>query len=179
MTPAELAATCAHVMAVEYGELAGKRVLDLGCGTGMLSAAVLAYGAKEVVGVDIDQGLCELYCDNLAHVSDEPAVFVHRDVVNDSLVDLGEFDVAVVNPPFGTKNNEGIDVVFLEKALSCARVVYSMHKSSTREYFRTKYAGRIKFLSQMKFEIPKSYSFHRKESVHVLVDLIRVENRVS
>lgn len=44
------------------------------------------------------------------------------------------FDVTILNPPFGTKNNEGIDYCFLEKAFKiCSGNVYSFHKSSTRK----------------------------------------------
>lgn len=38
-----------------------------------------------------------------------------------------------MNPPFGTKNNEGIDMKFLETALKLSNnAVYSLHKTSTR-----------------------------------------------
>lgn len=37
------------------GTLAGKRVLDCGCGTGILGIAASKLGAKEVVGYDIDE----------------------------------------------------------------------------------------------------------------------------
>lgn len=36
-------------------QIKGKRVLDMGCGTGILSIMVAKTGAKEVVGIDIDE----------------------------------------------------------------------------------------------------------------------------
>lgn len=42
------------------------------------------------------------------------------------------FDTIVMNPPFGTRNT-GIDTIFLLNAMKNARVVYSLHKTSTRE----------------------------------------------
>lgn len=43
------------------------------------------------------------------------------------------FDTVVMNPPFGTKNNAGIDMKFLKMGLDLASdSVYSLHKSSTR-----------------------------------------------
>lgn len=46
----------------------------------------------------------------------------------------GLFDVVMMNPPYGTKKNEGIDYRFLEKAFQiCNGNVYSFHKSSTRK----------------------------------------------
>lgn len=43
------------------------------------------------------------------------------------------FDTVLMNPPFGTKNNAGVDMKFLQMGirLSCGSV-YSLHKSSTR-----------------------------------------------
>lgn len=43
------------------------------------------------------------------------------------------FDTVIMNPPFGTKNNAGIDMEFLEVAVRLAKTaVYSLHKTSTR-----------------------------------------------
>ena len=45
---------------------------------------------------------------------------------------IAEFDTVVMNPPFGTRNT-GIDTVFLLNAMKISNVVYSLHKTSTRE----------------------------------------------
>ena len=43
------------------------------------------------------------------------------------------FDTIVMNPPFGTKNNAGMDMCFLETGVELAvNSVYSLHKTSTR-----------------------------------------------
>lgn len=45
-----------------------------------------------------------------------------------------KFDTVIMNPPFGTKNNQGIDMVFLKQAIRMsAGSVYSLHKTSTRD----------------------------------------------
>ena len=56
--------------------------------------------------------------------------------------------------------------------------IYSLHKSSTREFILKKAIDEwqmkeSKVLAKIKFELPKTYSFHRKESVDIEVDLIR------
>ncbi len=48
----ETTASCLEELA-EIGNLAGKRVLDLGCGTGILALAAAKLRAKEVIAVDI------------------------------------------------------------------------------------------------------------------------------
>lgn len=43
------------------------------------------------------------------------------------------FDSVLMNPPFGTKHNAGIDMRFLETAIKLSNnAVYSLHKTSTR-----------------------------------------------
>ena len=46
------------------------------------------------------------------------------------------FDTVVTNPPFGTKNNAGMDMRFIETGVHLAtNAVYSLHKTSTRYCF--------------------------------------------
>lgn len=63
------------------------------------------------------------------------------DLVNINIKDFNNkskhklLDIIVMNPPFGTKD-EGIDLVFLEKAKNnCSGNIYSLHKSSTRDVY--------------------------------------------
>lgn len=41
------------------------------------------------------------------------------DGVADALAGRPGFDTVVMNPPFGTKHNKGLDVRFVETALQC------------------------------------------------------------
>lgn len=87
-------------------------------------------------------------------------------------------DTILTNPPFGTKQNAGIDIAFLRAATRMAsRAVYSFHKSSTRPYLVKKvkeWGYDVEVIAQMKYDIPKVYKFHTQDSVDVEVDLIRV-----
>mmetsp|Transcript_4035 Transcript_4035/g.11497 ORF Transcript_4035/g.11497 Transcript_4035/m.11497 type:complete len:306 (-) Transcript_4035:37-954(-) len=88
-------------------------------------------------------------------------------------------DTVLTNPPFGTKQNAGIDVTFLRAATRMARrSVYSFHKSSTRPYLVKKikeWGYDVEVVAQMRYDIPKMYQFHTKDSVDVEVDLVRVD----
>jgi predicted RNA methylase len=93
-----------------------------------------------------------------------------------------KFDTVIMNPPFGTRNGGGADWMFLELGLKRANfTVYSLHKSSTRKYllekvareFENRWSGQV--VAELKFDIPKSYSFHKKQSVDVAVDLLKFE----
>ena len=88
-------------------------------------------------------------------------------------------DTVITNPPFGTKNNEGIDVQFLKTAIRLARrAVYSFHKTSTRTFLlkllREKWGLDAEVVAEMKFPISKMYKFHNQKCVDVEVDLLRV-----
>src|ERR1700689_4639923 len=53
-----------------------------------------------------------------------------------------------MNPPFGTKNNEGIDWEFVQVALRLVRPggrIYSLHKTSTRPFFTKKFKSPFAF----------------------------------
>jgi len=90
----------------------------------------------------------------------------------------GCVDTVLTNPPFGTKQNAGIDLAFLKCACRLSRqAVYSFHKSSTREHVLKKakewHMG-AEIVAAMKFDIPKTYNFHKEKNVDVDVDLVRL-----
>lgn len=91
----------------------------------------------------------------------------------------GMFDTVLMNPPFGTKKNAGLDVQFLASGVRLARsAVYSLHKSSTRDYIRKKgleLNTRPEIVAQLRYNLDASYKFHKKKSVDVDVDFWRFE----
>lgn len=173
-TPSEVASRMMHVIDSEYDDLRGKSVLDAGCGTGTLSVAASFFSPRKITGVEIDGELEEVYRRNMEKYGVSCAfAFVRGDVRG---CELGrKFDTCVTNPPFGTKGNQGADLAFLDFALRHASVVYSMHKTSTRPFVLSKYKQhRARAISQMKFEIGNTYSFHSRDKVFIEVDLIRM-----
>lgn len=80
----------------------GERVLDLGCGSGILSIAALLLGAKEAVAVDIDAGAPGVVGENLAlnGIAAEKCRVMVGDVLDESSFKekIGEnFDIVVAN----------------------------------------------------------------------------------
>ena len=61
--------------ALERAVAPGCRMLDLGCGSGILSAAALILGAKEAVGVDIDENAVRVARENVAENGFSDPVF--------------------------------------------------------------------------------------------------------
>ena len=110
--------------ALMQGDIQGKVVADLGCGTGILGLGALLLGAKKAFLVDIDAEAVEIAMQNKDFLEKETgeklnAVFS----VGDINVFDEKADVVIMNPPFGTKN-QNIDTVFLLKAMNLARIIY-------------------------------------------------------
>lgn len=177
-TPASIAATVLHCVA-GAGHVEGLTVLDLGCGTGMLSLGCALLGAERVLCVDVDAPALEVLRANAELCEVDPA---QLEVVCADVLTLDEAaqaplacDVVVMNPPFGTRV-KGADMGFLRVAARVARVVvYSMHKSSTRAHIAKSVAalgfstGRP--VAQLRYNLDATHKHHKKKSVVIDVDL--------
>lgn len=142
-TSPHLAAHVVHTMDFSFDDIDGKAVCDLGCGTGMLSIAAALGGASFVLGVDIDPTAVAIAAENANEMGlDDALQFCLADVADGDFLSAQpskrKFDTVVMNPPFGTKR-KGADMAFLQTAVQISkRAVYSMHKTSTRDYILRK-----------------------------------------
>ena len=170
-TPADLAAEILFTACYGHDDIHGKRVLDLGTGTGRLAIGAALLGAEWVVGVDIEPDSLRLA------VTAKKELHANVDVVLGPLEAIGRpADTVLMNPPFGTKKAHA-DLHFLERALDLGSVVYSIHKSSTREFLKDWLHNRGFNYQQTiatTIQIPHQFAFHRKPKRSVNVDVIRV-----
>lgn len=201
-TSSHIAACVLHTAQFVYDDIRGKAVADLGCGSGVLciGAALLdaklctgnAIYSKIIVlifkiisvnficytGFDIDPSAITLSVQNAVDRDvSERCEFVLCDIKTiDNSVKPKSFDTVIMNPPFGTRE-KGADLIFLKKAIKLAtKAVYSLHKTSTRHHvicMAKKWGINCKVIAELRFDLPASYKFHKKDSVDVQVDLIR------
>ncbi|KAI9471615.1 hypothetical protein LPJ78_005663 [Coemansia sp. RSA 989] len=191
-TTAHLAARILYTAENSFGDIEGKSVVDLGCGCGVLSIAAAMMGASSVVGFDIDKDALDIAQDNIDSFEvGEIVELIQANIcldqggtlaLDDRLVAKLKFDTAILNPPFGTKpGNKGIDTVFLQAACAMATgAVYSLHKTSTREYLVKKaesWGFECEVLAELKFDVPMMYKFHKKKAVDINVDLLRLQRK--
>lgn len=170
-TPATIAADLLW-NAYSLGDIADRKVMDLGCGTGIFAIASKLLGAASAIGVDIDKDSTDLassYCGDVNFICSDIC-----DLEND-------FDVDTIfqNPPFGSQKNakKGADLKFISKAIELSpKVLYSFHMASTEEFLISYFEKNdleITHIFRYNFPIPKIYEFHTRESANVEVIVIR------
>lgn len=181
ITPSHIASNLLFTIQNNYDDLDGKLVCDLGCGTGMLAIGSAILGSSHVVGFDIDSAALTVARNNVDEMEVGNVDFVQCDVLNVLSAEGSSwhnaFDTVIMNPPFGTKKNAGMDMKFLKVAIQLSNnVVYSLHKSSTREFIQNK-TKRLKVegevIAELCYNLESSYKFHKKTSVDIKVDVWR------
>jgi putative methylase len=172
--PADLAAEILFTACYVHDDIEGKRVLDLGTGTGRLALGASILGAGYVVGVDVDASSLKL-----AATAEKSLRAVVDFVLGDIETIRGLVDTVLMNPPFGTKKPHA-DLDFLQCALRLGNVVYSVHKSSTRRFLEHWLRSRdlnVERIIATEMNIPHQFKFHRKRRRSVEVDAIRITRR--
>jgi putative methylase len=123
------------------------------------------------VGLDIDERSIALARENAVAAGVEV-----KWVVSDIKDVVERYDTVIMNPPYGTRSPH-LDVQFLERAFELAPVLYSIHKSSTRDFLRRaieRKNRRVDAVRSMSLEIPHLFPFHQKKWENVEVDLYRI-----
>lgn len=159
------------------GDIEGKTVADLGCGTGILGIGAALLGAEVVYCIDIDSGALEVGRSAAEELGLGNIKFIEADIrYHDSLPVV---DTVVQNPPFGSQERaeRGADRVFMDAAAATARTVYSFHMAGSEDFVRNYYrklGGTVTHRFRVEFPIPRTYSFHRMEVASVGVVILRV-----
>jgi putative methylase len=176
-TPPELAAHLVHTADLQ-GDIEGRTVVDLGCGTGMLALAAALRGPKSVVGVDIDPAPLATARANERRVATSSAVsWVRADATAAPLCPDGPTTV-VMNPPFGAqRGNEHADRAFLETTAAVADVSYSIHNADSVDFveaFAEDEGGEVTHAFQAEFELPNAFDHHDEERALIDVEVFRI-----
>ncbi|CAD6575176.1 MAG: hypothetical protein CYPHOPRED_005596 [Cyphobasidiales sp. Tagirdzhanova-0007] len=156
--------------AKSFDEIDKRTVLDLGFCLGIdVDAAALATARQNLEEADIENQVEFLLAD-VAQLNNASPLL--------DRLKSAKFDTVIMNPPFGTKV-KGIDMAFLEVAAKLANTsIYSLHKSSTREYIQKRAASlgfKGQVLAEMRYDLPKSMAFHKKGTLDIQVDFWRFE----
>ena len=173
ITPSNIAAELLWTAHMD-GNITGKIVLDLGCGTGIFSFGAALLGAKAVIGYDIDEKALEIAEENRKKISKTGIDMIHITFIKKDISEIDQkCDTVIMNPPFGVQR-ENADRIFLSKAFEISKTIYSIHKIESK-LFLEKFARDNGFKSILikEDEIPlgATMSFHKKRKYPIKVGL--------
>ena len=170
-TPAAIAAEVIQ-FALGRSDIAGRSVVDLGCGNGVLAIAAKLSGAARVLGVDADPESVEVSRRN----AERSEVEVEWEVADVSSVHE-RFDTVLMNPPFGAQTRHA-DRPFIDAAMQLGKVVYTFLNAPSEPFVERRIettGSRITDRLEYRFPIPHLFSFHRQDVRTHEVLLYRVE----
>ena len=179
LTPPDLAARLlfhAHIR----GDIAEKRVCDLGCGTGILAIGAALLGAAEVVGVEFDPRALQIASGNGKELGVFPR-FIELHLPNPDLASLvGPCDTVVMNPPFGAQEPHA-DRPFIDAALSIAPVIYGIFNAGSRDFVKayTEERAKVEEVVGGTLSMKRTFSFHAKDIRETPVEIIVLRRRMN
>jgi putative methylase len=105
------------LLADQDGAVRGKRVLDLGCGTGVFAVGAALLGARLATGVDVDPEAVALAQQAAAHAGVPAQTWFVAADLRGWHPEPATFDTVVMNPPFGAQaGGRHADRLFLQRA---------------------------------------------------------------
>jgi len=169
-TPAVVAARMLF-HAYMRGDIEGRSVLDLGCGTGVIACGAALLGAAEVTGVDIDPVATAVAKKN----ADKAGVDAEFVISNIEDFECRHHDTVVMNPPFGAQKKHA-DRPFIDKGLECADVLYGIFNEGSSPFIRSyiRDRGEIDEIVSCEFPIKRTFPHHKKDCLEIGVEIIRI-----
>jgi len=161
------------------GDVAGRTVVDLGCGTGMLALGAALRGPARVLGVDIDPVPLSTARANRRRIGTRTTVSWVRADATDPPLCPSEPVTVVMNPPFGAQStNEHADRRFLATAADISSVSYSIHNAGSADFvdaFAADNGGEVTAAYRSTLSLPRQFSFHDADAREIDVELFRIE----
>lgn len=173
-TPAPLAARLLY-HALMKGDIAGRTVCDLGCGTGILAIGAALLGAGRVIGVDIDERALDVAQEN-AGLTGADVTFLALDLRDGCRERIGTCDTVVMNPPFGAQKAHA-DRPFIDCAIALAPVTYSIFNAGSAQFVQAYTVQRAEITERVggKFPIKRTFAFHTQDIQEIEVEILRLE----
>jgi putative methylase len=173
-TPAPLAARLVY-HAFMRGDIEGKTVCDLGCGTGVLAIGASLLGARSVLGIEIDPNAVEVARLNTALLG-ASVEYIVADVTEETLPgSLGSCDTVIMNPPFGAQKAHA-DRPFIDCALRVAPVTYGIFNAGSMQFIAAYTRGRAAIDEKVAGALPikRTFSFHTRDVQEIEVEILRL-----
>lgn len=174
ITPPQLAADILHTAWMQ-GDIEGKKVIDLGSGTGIFAIGMALLGAEDVLAVEKDEDSIEIAKENAESLGVESKIrFVGSDI--EDFKESG--DTVIMNPPFSVHSD--IDIGFIQKAIEVGNNVYSVSHPGARKSIKDFVANSehvLEALEEYEISLPPTYGFHTEENRETKIDVLITRKR--
>jgi putative methylase len=160
------------------GDIEGKKVCDLGCGTGVLAIGASLLGAASVKGIEIDEKAIMTAQAN-ALLLDADVDFILADVRDAGIASLiGPCDTVVMNPPFGAQKVHA-DRPFIDLALAIAPVTYGIFNAGSVSFVKAYTNDRAEISEAVSgsFPIKHTFAFHTRDIQEIEVEILRLKQK--
>ena len=178
-TPPEIAAEAIHY-AAELGDIIGKKVSDLGAGTGILGIGALIARADHCTFVEQDPSSTDILRENVSLLPSPLQKYTIRVGIIQEFTEKSE--TIVMNPPFGTKEKHA-DKPFFECALRLAPVIYAFAKTTTHRFVEKISADHGYAITHAwrfdDWRLAATQHWHRKRATFIDVTLYRIASTKS
>ena len=179
--PTEGNLAAAWLTKIDLGDgFAGKNVLDLGAGNGVLGIGAAFLGAKHVTMVECDAGTVEILQQNVKDVEGEAMCTVLEATVNGSPLRLdATIDMVIMNPPWGVQTPRA-DRVFFETIFAMEiPLVHFIHSIDAEHLLPlAKVNGyELHSIYQDDFRLPAAYAHHSKNKASTRIRCYRLEKK--
>jgi putative methylase len=174
-TPAPLAARLLY-HALMKGDIEGKRVCDLGCGTGILAIGAALLGADTIIGIDIDDRALAVARKN-ADLLGTDITFLAADLREGGCRErIAPCDTVVMNPPFGAQKAHA-DRPFIDCALALADITYSIFNAGSIPFVESYTAQRAEITEKIGGALPikHTFAFHTRNVQEIEVEILRLK----
>jgi putative methylase len=153
------------------GALRDKRVLDLGCGTGLFAVGAALLGARLATGVDVDPAAIALAQQAAAHAGVQAQTWFIAADLRDWRPEPATFDTVVMNPPFGAQaGGRHADRLFLQRAAEAVApghgTVWFLAQERTERFlsaFAKELKGKLERVAVWDYPLEATMEHHTEE----------------
>ena len=153
----------------------GCRVVDLGCGNGILGIGAVLMGAGSAILVDSDEKSCKVSTRNVESLGISDSVKIVNLKIGEKDIEIREADIVVSNPPWGTQKKAS-DRPFLEEIISIGTIAHLMHSSQAthiRNFFN-EFGWSSEEYGDLDFALPATYGHHSRMRGRTRASLWRI-----
>ncbi len=179
--PTEGNLAAAWLTKIDLGDgFAGKHILDLGAGNGVLGIGAAFLGAQHVTMVECDSDVVDVLQNNVKEVEGVSMCTILKARIDGSALALEQpVDMVVMNPPWGVQTLRA-DRVFFETIFAMEiPLIHFIHSIDAEHLMSLAHENGYDLHSiyQDDFRLPAAYAHHSKQKASTRIRCYRLEKK--